>query len=79
MILNLPKSFTRQELIAMFRAYGPVSSCELVMDAKSGLTKGFGFITMRDKDSAEQAIAALHGKKIGGQKIRVKPAEHTKA
>ncbi len=78
-VLNLPKSFTRQELIALCKPHGAIASCDLVMDPKSGLSKGFGFVTFRDADAAQAAITALHGKKIGGSKIRVKPADQPAA
>jgi RNA recognition motif-containing protein len=42
------------------------------MDEKTNTSKGFGFVEMGDPKEAKSAIQALNGKKIDGEKIRVK-------
>ncbi len=59
----------------MFEAYGKVQSCTLVMDKKTGDSKGFGFIEMPKPGDAKAAMKNLNGKEIDGNKIRVKRAE----
>jgi RNA recognition motif-containing protein len=71
-ILSLPREITQKELTELFKVYGEVESCELVMDIKTGKSKGFGFIDMPNDDEANAAIKGLHDKKVGGNKIRVK-------
>jgi RNA recognition motif-containing protein len=73
-ILNLPRDLSEDGLADLFRAHGGVDSCDLVMDANTGISKGFGFVEMPAEEEAEAAIAALHGTKINKSKIRVKPA-----
>lgn len=73
-ILNLPRDLSEDGLAELFRAHGSVDSCDLVMDANTGISKGFGFVEMPAEEEAEAAIAALHGTKINKSKIRVKPA-----
>lgn len=77
-ILNLPRDTTTAHLIKLFSTYGKVQSCDIVMDKQTGTSKGFGFVAMLNDEEANAAIAGLHGKKIGGNNIRVKAANKTK-
>jgi len=74
-ILNLARDTTAEHLIKLFTPYGTVQSCDIVMDKQSGLSKGFGFIKMLNDEEANAAITSLNGKKIGGNKIRVRLAQ----
>ena len=70
--LNLPRKMTEEDLSELFKRYGKVNSCSLVLDKVKGTSKGFGFLTMANLDEAEVAVAELHDKRISGNKIRVK-------
>ena len=59
----------------MFEDYGRVQSISLVMDQKTGLSKGFGFIEMPKPGEAKAAMKNLNGTELGGRKVRVKKAE----
>lgn len=59
----------------MFEAFGRVQSCTLVMDAKTGTSKGFGFVEMPKQGEAKAAMKSLNGKAVAGSIIRVKKAE----
>ncbi|KAJ1019463.1 hypothetical protein NDA16_004580 [Ustilago loliicola] len=54
-----------------FEAIAPVEKVVVVYDARSGRSRGFGFVTMRDVDGASSAIEALNGKDLHGRRIRV--------
>ena len=73
--LNLPRDFGEQELAELFKAYGQIKACHLVLDEGTGKSKGFGFVEMALEHEATSAIEALHGSKIHKNKIRVKQAE----
>lgn len=75
LIRNLARSTTEAEVRALFEAYGIVQSCTLVMDKKSGQSKGFGFVEMPKAGEAKAAIKNLNGKEVAENKIRVKKAE----
>ncbi|MGM0593568.1 MAG: RNA recognition motif domain-containing protein [Pseudomonadota bacterium] len=75
LIRDLPRAVTEDEIREMFEAYGRVQSCTLVMDKKSGGSKGFGFVEMPKPGEAKAALKNLNGITLGGQKIRVKKAE----
>ena len=46
LIRNLARTTTEEKLKAMFGEYGTIQSCNLVMDEKAGISKGFGFVEM---------------------------------
>jgi RNA recognition motif-containing protein len=75
LIRNLPRTFTENGLKELFEAYGEVQSCTLVLDKKTGESKGFGFVEIAKVGNAKVAVQALNGKPINGNKIRVKKAE----
>ena len=51
-----------------------VCGAQIVIDRNSGRSKGFGFVTMSDCQSASYAITDLNGTSFLGQKIVVKLA-----
>jgi RNA recognition motif-containing protein len=74
LIRNIDRSLTQPEIVCLFRKYGRVSSCVIVKDEKTGLSKGFGFAEMPKMDEAMNAIEAMNGLKVGGSELRVKRA-----
>lgn len=72
---NLDRSLSEASLSALFEAFGRVQSCSLVMDAKTGVSKGFGFIEMPVPGEAKAAVKQLNGSTVSGQVIRVKKAQ----
>jgi len=77
LIRNLDRKLTEGEIIEFFRKYGKVKSFDLVMDEKTGLSKGFGFAEMPNLDEAMKAVSELNGKKIGASVVRVKRAANS--
>ncbi len=75
LIRNLDRSTTQNELKSLFKEFGAVQSCSIVMDQKSGASKGFGFVDMPKAGQAKAAIKTLNNKTLGSNKIRVKKAE----
>ena len=74
LIRNLARTTTEDELLTLFKAHGIVEFCNLVMDEKTGESKGFGFVGMPKKGEARVAVKSLNGKEVAGRKIRVKQA-----
>jgi len=75
LIRNLARSTTEAELRALFEAYGQVQSCSLVLDQKTKLSKGFGFVEMPKQGEAKAAMKNMNGEDVAGNRIRVKKAE----
>ena len=75
LVRNLSRETTEAELLALFKAYGSVQYCKIVMDRQTGKSKGFGFVEMPRAGDAKAAIRRLNSRDVGGNKIRVKKAE----
>jgi len=75
LIRNMSRETSEEELLALFKEYGNVQSCTIVMDKETGKSKGFGFVEMPRPGDAKAAIKKLNFSEIGGNKIRVKKAE----
>ncbi len=74
LIRNLARTTTETTLKELFETYGKVQSCTLVMDKKTGASKGFGFVEMPKIGDAKAAMKNLNQQEIDGSKIRVKKA-----
>lgn len=75
LIRNLNRATTEVEICDLFKVYGTVLSCDLVMDSETGASKGFAFIQMPNRKDAKTAIRNLNLSNISGQKIRVKTTD----
>ena len=73
-IANLPWQATDADLKAMFAPHGKVHTSSVIIDSRSGRSKGFGFVDM-SKPDAENAIKALDGTKLEGRAIAVRFAK----
>lgn len=74
-VLNLPRNFSENGLAKLFKTYGNIKACNLVLDAKTGTSKSFGFVEMALEHEALVAIKELNGSIIDKKKIRVKAAD----
>jgi RNA recognition motif-containing protein len=75
LVRNLARTTTDTQIKELFTQYGAVQSCTLVMDDKTGLSKGFGFVEMPKPGEAKAAIKNLNDIELDGSVIRVKKAE----
>lgn len=73
--LNLPRDLSEQDIAELFKTYGNIKACNLVLNEDSGKSKGFAFVEMALEHEGEIAIKELHGSKLGKNKIRVKQAD----
>lgn len=67
---NLDLKTTAESLRSFFEPVGTVRKVKLMLDRKTGLSRGFAFIEMADPD-ADKAIATLHDKVLDGRIIHV--------
>ncbi len=79
LVRNLSRETTEAELLALFKEYGGVQYCKLMMDRVTKKSKGFGFVDMPLAGEAKVAIKALNARDVGGNRIRVKKAETNEA
>lgn len=75
LVRNLAAATTEEKLVSLFSEFGKVQSCSLVLDAKTGKSKGFGFVEMPKVGDAKAAMKKLNGFKLAGNIIRVKKSE----
>ncbi|MFT5259466.1 MAG: RNA recognition motif-containing protein [Saprospiraceae bacterium] len=75
LIRNLARATTESALHALFESHGKVLSCTLVLDKTTGLSKGFGFVTMSKPLEAKSAMQAINYRSVDGNRLRVKKAE----
>lgn len=75
LVRNLARNTSETELKSLFESFGSVQSCSLVLDPKSGGSKGFAFIEMPKPGEAKAALKNLNDKDVDGQRIRVKKAD----
>lgn len=75
LVRNLDRTLSEDTLRTLFEAFGKIQSCTLVMDPKSGVSKGFGFVEMPVPGEAKAAMKQLNGTVVSDLTIRVKKAE----
>ena len=54
-----------------FEEFGTVVEAKVITERETGRSRGFGFVTFEDADSASNAKEALHGTELDGREIRV--------
>ncbi len=57
-----------------FEAFGQVEDARVILDRETGRSRGFGFVTYVQDDSATKAISSLDGSELDGRNIRVNEA-----
>jgi superfamily II DNA/RNA helicase len=72
-VANLPWAVTGEDLCALFGRYGHVDSTTVIVDRRTGRSRGFGFVDM-PAVAARTAAEALHGSRLGGRDLTVRPA-----
>lgn len=72
----LPDGLTDGQLRAKFEEFGKVFSARIVKDRDTGLSRGFGFVEMNDKNEAQSAIDGLQDwKNSQGKNVKVNVAK----
>ena len=70
---------TERDLEDEFTRAGEVEKVVIVYDARTGRSRGFGFITMKDIETATRAIEQLNNVELHGRRIRVDYSSTTRA
>jgi RNA recognition motif-containing protein len=71
---NLSYNVTENDLQDLFSQYGTVNEVNLMLDRMSGRSRGFAFVTLDSKESADAAAQALNGKNWEGRNLSVNEA-----
>ena len=70
-VYNIGPDCEENELKGMFTPYGAVVRCNVVRKTPGGETKGFGFVTLKNRDNANAAIAGLNNTMRNGRSLQV--------
>lgn len=71
---NLPKEVEKQELQAIFEEYGDAASAKIITDRKTGKCRGFGFVTVKDDETADQIIEKFNGYEFKETALKIEKA-----
>lgn len=71
---NLPFSVDESKLKELFSGYD-TEEVTLIKDKFSGRSKGFGFVTINDEESAKSAISEFNDKEVEGRQLKVSEAK----
>ncbi|CAH2986445.1 unnamed protein product [Chilo suppressalis] len=72
LIVNyLPQSMTEKDLYAMFMTIGPIESCRVMKDFKTGYSYGFGFVNFTREEDATRAIETFNGYQLRNKRLKV--------
>ena len=72
---NLNKSTTQDEINTLFATAGTVTSVDLVMDKRTGVSKGFAFVSMPTQEEADKAISMFNDYDLADNKLKVNVAK----
>lgn len=62
-VRNVPKHYKEADLEALFDGFGNIVQSRVLVDLQTGESKGVGFVLFGKKSEAEEAIAAMNGKR----------------
>ncbi|XP_055599472.1 RNA-binding protein 39 [Uranotaenia lowii] len=68
---SLHFNITEDMLRGIFEPFGKIDNIQLIMDADTGRSKGYGFITFHNADDAKQALEQLNGFELAGRPMKV--------
>lgn len=71
---NLPKEVERQELAAVFAEAGDSVTTKLITDRKTGKCRGFGFVTVKNDEEADQIIEKYNGYLLKDSPLKIEKA-----
>ena len=71
---NLAYSVDDDKLKELFSPFGEIEEAIVIVDRFSKRSKGFGFVTFKDEESAQKAISEMSEKEIDGRKMKVNEA-----
>merc|ERR1719266_2977292 len=70
-VFGLSLYTTEKELEKEFSRFGPLERCTIVLDGKTGRSRGFAFVYFESQEDAKAAKEAMCDQEIDGRRIRV--------
>lgn len=72
---NLPEDLSRQELEAVFADAGDSISIKIITDRKTNKCRGFGFVTVKSDEQADEIIEKFNGHPLKDSTLKVERAQ----
>jgi RNA recognition motif-containing protein len=72
---NLPKDLERQELESVFAEFDSSVSTKVITDRKTGKCRGFGFVTVKNEEQANQIIEKFNGFMLKDSPLKIEVAQ----
>ena len=66
---------TDEDLHGAFSRFGEIAEAKVITDRETGRSRGFGFVTFANDESAVTAISEMNGAELDGRTIKVNEAE----
>jgi CUG-BP- and ETR3-like factor len=76
-IFGLPEEYSDADLLALFQSFGVVVSCKVLRDNATGSSKGCGFVSFDNVESASQAIQLMDSYQVGHKRLSVRHKKGT--
>ena len=71
---NISYSMKEDELKKAFGQFGEVVSVKIIVDKRTGKSKGYGFVEMGSDEAADAALKDINGKELAGRNVKVNKA-----
>jgi RNA recognition motif-containing protein len=71
---NLPKDLERQELEAVFAEFDESVSTKVITDRKTGKCRGFGFVTVKTDEQADEIVEKFNGYVLKDSALKIEKA-----
>lgn len=68
---NLPYKTDNDTLRQLFEQFGKVDTVDIIVDRRTGRSRGYGFVTMPDDGEGNRAVDNLNGHELEGRNLRV--------
>lgn len=72
---NLPEELSRQELEAVFADAGDSISTKIITDRKTNKCRGFGFVTVKNDEQADEIIEKFNGYQLKENVLKIERAQ----
>ncbi|CAM9615279.1 unnamed protein product [Discosporangium mesarthrocarpum] len=70
-VFHIPNTMTNDALFRLFSKFGNVISARIMVEKTTGRSRGYGFVSYDNRDSAEKAIAQMNGYQIEHKRLKV--------
>ena len=71
---NISYTMKEYDLKKAFGQFGEVVSVKIIIDKRTGKSKGYGFVEMGSDEAADEELKGINGKELAGRSVKVNKA-----